>query len=132
MDEQMTALAKEVQDLRDRQLRDRHESIMRDDAIFRRMSIHDERMDFHAEMLQKTIAAVGECADTVTRLGQKIDLLVVRLDGTDQRLDALMGRMDRTDQRLDALIVRMDKTDERWSQLIDQLTREHQNGGTKQ
>jgi hypothetical protein len=132
MDEQMTALAKEVHDLRDLQLRDRHESIMRDDAIFRRMSIHDERMDFHAEMLQKTIAAVGESADIVTRLGQKIDMLVVRMDRTDQRLDELIVRIDGTDQRLDALIVRMDKTDERWNQLIEQLTREHQNGGTKQ
>ncbi len=63
MDEQLAALAKDVQDLRDRQLRDRHESILCDDAIFRRMSIHDERMDFLTEMLQKTIAAVGQSAD---------------------------------------------------------------------
>jgi hypothetical protein len=103
MDEQLTALAKEVHDLRDRQLQDRHEAMMRDDAIFRRMSIHEERMDFHSEALKKTIAAVGECADTITRLGQRID----------------------------ALVTRMDKTDERWNQLIEQLTREHRNGGKK-
>jgi polyhydroxyalkanoate synthesis regulator phasin len=103
MDEQLTALAKEAHDLRDRQLQDRHEAMMRDDAIFRRMSIHEERMDFHSEALKKTIAAVGECADTITRLGQRID----------------------------ALVTRMDKTDERWNQLIEQLTREHRNGGKK-
>jgi len=103
MDEQLTALAKAVHDLRDRQLQDRHEAMMRDDAIFRRMSIHEERMDFHSEALKKTIAAVGECADTITRLGQRID----------------------------ALVTRMDKTDERWNQLIEQLTREHRNGGKK-
>jgi hypothetical protein len=102
MDEQLTALAKEVQELRDRQLQDRHEA-MRDDAIFRRMSIPDERMDSHAEALKKTISAVGECADTITRVGQRID----------------------------ALVTRMDKTDVRWNQLIEQLTREHRNGGKK-
>jgi hypothetical protein len=113
----MAALVKEVQDLRDRQLQDRHESIMRDDAIFRRMGIHDERMDFHAETLKKILAAVGQSADTVTRLGQKIDLLV--------------SRTDRTEEKIDALITRMDKTDERWNQLIEQLAREHRNGGKK-
>jgi hypothetical protein len=95
MDEQLTALAKEVHELRDRQLQDRHESIMRDDAMFRRMSIHEERMDFPAEALKKMISATGECADTITRLGQRID----------------------------ALVTRMDKTDERWNQLIEQLAR---------
>jgi hypothetical protein len=90
MDEHMTALAKDVRDLRERQLRDRHESLMRDDATFRRMSIHDERMDFHAEMLQKTIAAVGDSADIVTRLGQKIEALIVRMDKTDERWNQLI------------------------------------------
>jgi hypothetical protein len=108
MDEQLTALAKEVHELRDRQLQDRHEAIMRDDAMFRRinmrrMSIREERMDFHSEPLKKMISAVGECADTIARLGQRID----------------------------ALVTRMDKTDERWNQLIEQLTREHRNGGKK-
>ena len=103
MDEQLMALAKEVHELRDRQLQDRHEAIMRDDAIFRRINMHDERMDVHAETLKKMIAAVGECADTITRVGQ----------------------------RMDALVARMDKTDERWNQLIDQLAREHRNGGKK-
>jgi hypothetical protein len=41
------------------------------------------------------ISATGECADTITRLGQRID----------------------------ALVTRMDKTDERWNQLIEQLAR---------
>jgi hypothetical protein len=110
MDEQLTALAKEIQDLRDRQLQDRHEAIMRDDAIFRRIGMHEDRMDFHAEALKKTISAVGECADTITKLGQRLDGLV---------------------QKIDLLVARMDKTDERWSQLIEQLTREHRNGGKK-
>ena len=110
MDEQITALVKEVQELRERQLQDRHEAILRDDAIFRRISIHDERMDVLAETLKKTITAVGDCADTITRAGQRIDALVVRMD---------------------TMVVHMDKTDERWNQLIDQLVREHQNGGKK-
>ena len=117
MDEQLTALAKEVHELRERQLQDRHEAIMRDDAIFRRINMHDERMHVHAETLKKMIAAVAECADTITSVGQRIDALVVR--------------MGETDGRLDQLIVRMDKTDERWNQLIDQLAREHRNGGKK-
>jgi hypothetical protein len=117
MDEQLTALAKEVQEPRDRQLQDRHEAIMRDDAILRRIGIHDERMDVHAETLKKMIAAVGQCADTITRVGQRIDALVVQ--------------MGETEERFDQLIARMDKTDERWNQLIDQLAREHRNGGMK-
>jgi hypothetical protein len=115
MDEQLTALAKEVQELRERQLQDRHEALMRDDAIFRRMSFHDERIDVLGEALKKTIAAVGQCADTITKVGQRIDALVVRMDAL------VLG--------MDALVVRMDKTDERWNQLVDQLAREHQNGG---
>ena len=103
MNEQLTALAKEVQELRERQLQDRHEALLRDDAIFRRMSFHDERMDVLSEALKKTIAAVGQCADTITKVGQRID----------------------------ALVVRMDKTDGRWNQLVDQLAREHQNGRKK-
>jgi len=103
MDEQLAALAKDVRELRERQLQDRHESILRDDALFRRINIHDERMDLHAEYLKQTIAAVGQAADTITKLGLRIDELVAR----------------------------MDKTDERWNQLIDQLAREHRNGGKK-
>jgi hypothetical protein len=117
MDEQITALVKEVQELRERQLQDRHEAILRDDAIFRRISIHDERMDVLAETLKKTITAVGECADIVTRLGQRVDTLV-------SRMDIMVASMD-------ILAARMDKTDERWNQLIDRLAREYQNGGTK-
>jgi len=124
VDEQLTALAKEVQELRERQLQDRHEALMRDDAIFRRMSFHDERLDVLAEALKKTIAAVGECADTITKAGHRIDKLVVRMDTMVVRMDAMVASMD-------VLVVRMDKTDERWNQLIDQLAREHQNGGKK-
>ena len=113
----MASLVKEVRDLRERQLQDRHEPIMRDDAILRRIGMHEERMDFHAEALKKTIIAVGECADTITRLGQKIDGFIVR--------------MGESEGKLDQLIVRMDKTDERWNQLIEQLSREHRNGGKK-
>lgn len=74
------------------------------------MSFHEERMDVFAEALKKTITAVGDCADIITKVGQRIDALVVRMD---------------------AMVARMDKTDERWNQLIDQLTREHPNGGKK-
>jgi hypothetical protein len=52
-------------------------------------------MDVHAEGLKKTVAAVGECADTITKVGQRVDIMVAR----------------------------MDKTDERWNQLIDQAGR---------
>jgi hypothetical protein len=124
MDEQITALVKEVQELRERQLQDRHEAILRDDAIFRRMSFHEERMDVFAEALKKTITAVGDCADLITKVGQRIDALVVRMDTMVLHMDIMVVRMD-------TMVARMDKTDERWSQLIDQLTREHQNGGNK-
>jgi hypothetical protein len=102
MDEQLTALAKEVQDLRDRQLQDRHEAIVRDDAIFRRINLHDERMDVQAETLKKMIAAVGECADTITP-GWASESTRWSLAWTD----------------------------ERWNQLIDEPAREHRNGGKK-
>jgi hypothetical protein len=124
MDEQITALVKEVQELRERQLQDRHEAILRDDAIFRRMSFHEERMDVFAEALKKTITAVGEFADIVTRLGQRVDTLVSRMDTMVLHMDTMVVRMD-------TMVARMDKTDERWNQLIDHLTREHQNGGNK-
>jgi len=80
MDEQMAALAKEVRDLRERQLQDRHESILRDDAIFRRISIQEDRMDIHSEYLKQTMAAVGQAAETITKVGLRIDVLVARID----------------------------------------------------
>ena len=80
MSEQITALVKDVAAFREMLLRDRHESILRDDAILRRISTHDERMDLHVELLHKTIAAVAESADIVTRLGQRIDGLGQRID----------------------------------------------------
>ena len=71
---------------------DRHEAILRDDAIFRRMTFHEGRMDVFAEALKKTITAVGDCADTITKVGQRIDALVVRTD-------EMVARMDKTDER---------------------------------
>jgi len=76
----MAALAKEVRDLRERQLQDRHESILRDDAIFRRISIQEDRMDIHSEYLKQTMAAVGQAAETITKVGLRIDVLVARID----------------------------------------------------
>jgi hypothetical protein len=114
----VTALLKEVEGLRERILQDRHDSILRDDSLLRRMSLYDERMDVHTSTLQKTLSGLGQLAESVTRLGEN--------------LDALFARMNKTDEELGALLVRMDKTDERWNQLIDQLSREHGNGGAKQ
>jgi hypothetical protein len=65
---------------RERQLQGRHEAFMRHDDIFRRRKIHDERMDVLTESLEKTITAVGECAYTITKMGQRIDALIVRID----------------------------------------------------
>jgi hypothetical protein len=60
----------------------------------------------------------------ITKVGQRIDALVVRMDTMVLHMDIMVVRMD-------TMVARMDKTDERWNQLIDQLTREHQNGGNK-
>ena len=109
---------------RERQLQDRHEAFMRHDDIFRRRKIHNERMHVLTESLEKTITAVGECADTTTKVGQRIDALVVRMDTMVLHMDIMVVRMD-------TMVAHMDKTDERWNQLIDQLTREHQNDGNK-
>lgn len=113
----MAALTKEVHDLRERQLQDRHESILRDDVILRRISVYEQRLDMHSEYLQKAIAAIGESADNVTRLGETVS--------------RLGEKVERLSDTVDALLVRMDKTDQRWNQLIDHLTREHRNGGKK-
>jgi phage shock protein A len=117
MDEQMAALAKEVHDLRERQLQDRHESILRDDVILRRISVYDQRLDLHSEYLKEALAAISRSADITTKLGES--------------LSNLRETVSILRDEINALSVRMDKTDQRWNQLIDQLTREHRNGGKK-
>ncbi len=138
MDEKLAALAKEVQDLRQRQLQDRHESILRDDVILRRITIHDSRMDSQAEYMKQIMEGVGQFADTVARLGQRVNTmaegiaqLTANMDTLAVSMDTLASHMDVLTLRVDALTVRMDDTDKRWNQLIDQLTREQRNGGKK-
>jgi hypothetical protein len=101
----VTALLKEVEGLREKILQDRHDSILRDDSLLRRMSVYDERMDVHASTLQKTLVGLGQLAESVTRLGEN--------------MDALFVRMNKTDDELGGLLARIDKTDQRWNQLID-------------
>ena len=91
------------------------------------MSFHEEWTDVFAEALKKTITVVGDCADMITKVGQRIDTLVARMDTMVLHMDTMVVRMDAMVVRTDAMVARMDNTDERWNQLIDQLTREHQN-----
>ncbi|NOZ05156.1 MAG: hypothetical protein GXP41_02220, partial [Chloroflexi bacterium] len=51
--------------------------------------------------------------ETVARLSDSIDRLVVAQQRTDERLDKLVTAQQRTDERLDKLVTAQQRTDER-------------------